>query len=114
MTNIVIRFVINAIALWVASAIIGGVSVSGTLGNWLVLLVVFGLVNALIKPILKLLTLPINVMTLGLFTLVINAFLFWLTSVLVSALKVDGIVAAFLGALVVSVVSTVLSWVLPD
>jgi putative membrane protein len=114
MTNIVIRFVINAIALWVASAIIGGVSVSGTLGDWLVLLGVFGLVNALIKPILKLLTLPINVMTLGLFTLVINAFLFWLTSVLVSALKVDGIIAALLGALVVSVVSTVLSSFLPD
>jgi len=114
MTSIVIRFVINAIALWAASALISGVSVSGTFFEWLVLLVVFGLVNALIKPILKLLTLPINVMTLGLFTLVINAFLFWLTSVLVPALKVEGIIAPFLGALVVSVVSTVLSWFLPD
>jgi putative membrane protein len=88
--------------------------VSGRAVEWLVLLIVFGLVNTVIKPILKLLTLPINIAALGLFTLVINAFLFWLTSVLVNALTVDGIVSAFLGALVVSIVSTVLSWILPD
>jgi putative membrane protein len=114
MTSIIIRFIINAIALWVADALISGVSVSGSAVDWIILLVVFGLINALIKPVLKLLTLPINIMTLGLFTLVINAFLFWLTSGLVSALEVDGIISTFLGALVVSIVSTVLSWILPD
>lgn len=114
MISIVIRFVINAIALWAASAVVSGVTVSGSTVDWLLLLIVFGLVNALIKPLLKLLALPINIATLGLFTLVINGFLFWLTSVLVSALSVDGIIPAFLGALVVSIVSTVLSWFLPD
>ena len=114
MVSIIIRLVINAIALWVAATLIDGVTVSGSAVEWLILLVVFGLINALIKPILKLLTLPINIATLGLFTLVINAFLLWLTSVLVGALTVDGIIPAFLGAIVVSIVSTVLSWVLPD
>jgi putative membrane protein len=114
MTSIFIRFIINAIALWVADALIADVRVSGSAVDWLILLVAFGLINALIKPILKLLTLPINIATLGLFTLVINAFLFWLTSVLVPALEVDGIIPTFLGALVVSIVSTVLSRFLPD
>jgi putative membrane protein len=112
-TAIIIRFAVNAIALWVASVLVSGVTVSGSAVEWLVLLVVFGLVNAVIKPILKLLTLPINVMTLGLFTWVINAFLLWFTSLLTDALELDGIIAAFLGSLVVSIVSALLSWFVP-
>ena len=114
MTGIIIRFVINAIALWAASALVSGISVSGSIVEWLVLLAVFALINAVIKPILKLLTLPISVVTLGLFTWVINAFLLWLTSALTDALEVDGIIAAFLGSLVISIISTLLSWFVPD
>ena len=114
MTGIIIRFIVNGIALWVASKLVSGVTVEGTIVEWLVLLTVFALINAIIKPILKLLTLPINVMTLGLFTWVINAFLLWLTSALTDALEVDGIIAVFLGSLVISIVSTLLSCFVPD
>ena len=114
MTAIIIRFLVNGTALWVASKLVSGVTVEGTIVEWLVLLIVFALINAVLKPILKLLTLPINVMTLGLFTWVINAFLLWLTSWLTDALEVDGIVALFLGSLVISIVSTLLSWLVPD
>lgn len=114
MRGIIIRFAINAIALWAASALVGGITVSGSVVEWLFLLVVFALINAVIKPILKLLAFPINVATLGLFTWVINAFLLWLTSVLTDALTVDGIIPAFLGSLVVTIVSMLLSWFVPD
>jgi putative membrane protein len=112
--GIIIRFIINAVSLWVASVLVEGITVAGSAVEWLVLLAIFALINAVIKPVLKLLTLPINVMTLGLFTWVINAFLLWLTSVLTDALTVDGIIAAFLGSLVISIVSTLLSWFVPD
>lgn len=114
MRGIIIRFVINGISLWLADRLVGDITVSGGAIEWLVLLAVFALINAVIKPILKLLTLPINIATLGLFTWVINAFLLWLTSVLTNALTVDGIMAAFLGSLVISIVSTLLSWLVPD
>jgi putative membrane protein len=113
-TGIIIRFIVNGISLWVAAQLVEGVTVEGGFVEWLVLLTVFALINAIIKPILKLLTLPINVMTLGLFTWVINAFLLWLTSALTGALEVDGIIAVFLGSLVISIVSTLLSWFVPD
>ena len=81
--------------------------------------IVFGLVNALVRPIVKLLTLPINVMTLGLFTLVINTLMLILTVWLSDSLSLTGgifenIVVAFLAAVIISVISTILSWFLPD
>jgi putative membrane protein len=112
--GIIVRFVVNGISLWLASVLVEGVKVSGGAVEWLILLTVFALINAVIKPILKLLAFPIDVATLGLFTWVINAFLLWLTSVLSNALTVDGIIAAFLGSLVISIVSTLLSWLVPD
>jgi putative membrane protein len=85
-------------------------------GGWMPILgvaLVFGVVNAFIRPIAKILTFPIVILTLGLFLLVINGFMLWLTSALSDALNlgfhVEGFGAAFLGALVVSIVSGVLS-----
>jgi putative membrane protein len=73
---------------------------------------ILGILNAFLRPILLLLTLPLNILTLGLFTLVVNAILFWLASQIGSGVRVDTFPAAFLGALVVSVVSFVASRVL--
>ncbi len=109
-----IRLLINAAALWVAIEIVPGISFEGTWGPLLVVALVFGVLNACVRPLLALLTLPLLILTLGLFTLVLNAFMLWLTGSASNALglgfHVDGFWAAFLGGLVISIVSTMLSF----
>lgn len=121
--GILIRVVLNAVAVWVATLIVGGVDVTtDSTGKKIATLVVvgaiLGLVNATIKPVVKLLSLPLLVLSLGLFALVINGLLFWLVAALSNAVgapfEVDGFRAGFWGALVVSVVSWLLSIVVPD
>ena len=110
MAQLIIRIVINAIALTAAAYLLApGIEVTSDVGQLLLVAVVFGLVNAFIKPIAKLLSCPLTLMTLGLFTLVVNALMLMLTANLVGGIKVNGFVPALLGALVISVVSTVLS-----
>ena len=118
MTKLLIRLLANALGLYVAARIVPGISVGE---NWLVVLgvaLVFGLVNALIGPLLKLLTCPLIILTLGLFTLVINGVLLLLTSGLSRAVglsfTVEGFWPAFWGALVISIVSFVMTLVLHD
>jgi putative membrane protein len=106
--NLIVRLIINAIALVIVAYIIPGVTVSGV-GGVIVAALVLGVVNAILKPILILLTLPLEILTLGLFTLVINAALFYFVAKLGIGLSVSGFGAAFLGALVLSIVSFVLS-----
>ena len=108
-----IRLLVNAAALWVATRIVPGVTYSGGALPLLGVALVFGVVNAVISPVLKILTFPIIILTLGIFALVINGLMLMLTSGLSSALglgfHVRGFWAAFWGALVVSLVSTILS-----
>lgn len=116
MVHLLVKLVINAVALWAAAEFIPGIRAGGP-GSLLLMAVIFGLVNALIRPILKLLSCPVILLTLGLFTLVLNALMLWLSAWLGRGLGVEFSVAgfwpAFLGALVVSIVSTVLSFLLP-
>jgi putative membrane protein len=111
--SLFIKLLINAAALWVAVRVVDGVSFTGD--GWLLLVValVFGVLNVSVKPVLMLLTLPFFLVTLGLFTFVLNAFMLWLTSAVAGVLQigfhVNGFGAAFLGALVVTVVSFALS-----
>ncbi|SDU35918.1 phage holin family protein [Jiangella alkaliphila] len=124
MTSFLIRLIVNGFALWVATRIVDGVTISSdsTSSEILTLLVValiFGVVNALIKPVVQLLSLPLLVLTLGLFTLIVNALMFWLTSWIADALDVPFHVEGFfweavLGALVVSFVSWILNLLLPN
>lgn len=114
----VIRLLISAAALWAATQIVSGVHYQG---DWITLFavaLVFGVVNALARPLLVLLSCPMLILTLGLFILVINAFVLWLTSALSGTLHlgfhVDGFWPAFVGGLVVSIVSFVLSVLVPD
>jgi len=113
-----IRLLVNAAALWVATQIVPGVSFSGGALPLLGVALVFGVVNALIRPVAKILTFPLIILTLGIFALVINGLMLWLTSSLSSALDlgfhVSGFWAAFWGALVVSLVSTILSLLIAD
>jgi putative membrane protein len=110
---IVWRVLINAAALWTATRIVPGISFDGDWRLLLVVALVFGALNVSVRPVLMLLTLPFLIVTLGFFTFVLNALMLWLTGAISDALglgfHVDGFVAAFLGALVVSVVSFLLS-----
>ncbi|CAN5851674.1 phage holin family protein [soil metagenome] len=115
MGKLIIRFVINAVALWVASQLVTGIHVADNLSGLLIAALIFGLVNALIKPIIQFFTCPFYVLTLGLFTFVVNALLLMLTSYLSgNRLGVDGFWPALLGGIVISIVSTLLSVFLSD
>jgi putative membrane protein len=106
--GLLIRLILNAVALIVVANIVQGIHVSSFVGA-LVAALVLGLVNAVIKPILVILSLPLEILTLGLFTLVINAFLLWLVGALGVGLSVDGFWPAFWGAIVLGIVSWILS-----
>jgi putative membrane protein len=111
--KILIRLLINAAALWAAVRLVPGVAFTGEGRLLFVVALLFGVLNVAVKPLLLILTLPFLLVTLGLFTFVLNAFLLWMTGALSGALglgfHVDGFTAAFLGALVVSIVSLLLS-----
>ena len=108
-----LRLLINAGALWAATTLVPGISFTGGTGRFLLVAMVFGLLNALVRPILFLLSLPLLLLSLGLFTFVLNAFMLLLTSAFSTSLglgfEVIGFGAAFVGALIVTVVSFVLS-----
>ncbi len=108
-----IPFVINAVALLVADYLIKGIYLSG-IGPAILAAVALGLINTLIRPVLIVLTLPLSLLTLGLFILVINAITFGLASLLVPGFHVDSFGAAFLGAILTSIVSWFLNMLLRD
>jgi putative membrane protein len=111
-----LRLLINAFALWIATRIVSGLTFDGPAYMLVAVAFVFGLVNAIVRPILKIFTFPILIITLGLFIFVINALMLWLTGRLSEefglGFHVAGFRAAFFGALVVSVVSLVLTWLM--
>jgi putative membrane protein len=108
-----IRLLVNAAALWVATRVVPGVTFGGGWIRFLGVAVVFGCVNAFIRPAARILAFPLIILTLGIFALVVNGLMLWLTSRLSDLLglgfHVSGFWPAFWGALVVSLVSTVLS-----
>lgn len=118
MTKFILRWVINAVALFLAVYLVPGVNLEGGWISLIWLALIFGLINAFLRPLLKLLTCPLILLTLGLFTLLINTFLFWLTSQVGQAFgigfTITGFWAAFLGGLVVTIVSVIMSLILKD
>jgi putative membrane protein len=124
MKNLIIKLLANAVALAVAAWLISGITLQGaTTGRriltLLIVAAIFGLVNAVVKPIVKLLSLPFIILTLGLLIFVINAAMLlltsWITGKLDVQFHVDGFwPAALLGSLVITVVGMVLNAVLPD
>ena len=106
--NLILKLVISTISVLVAAYLIPGVEVEGFYVAFIVA-VVMGVLNVFIKPVLLILTLPINILTLGFFTLVINIFLIILTDVLVQGFSVSTFLAALLFGLVVSLVSSLLN-----
>ena len=113
-----VRLLVNAAALWVATLVVPGVSYHGGALPLLGVALVFGVINAFLRPVAKILTFPLIIVTLGIFSLVINGLMLWLTSSLSSGLglgfHVSGFWSAFWGGVVVSVVSLVLSMLVTD
>jgi putative membrane protein len=108
-----IRVLVNALAIFLTAAVVPGIEIRGALaalGAGLVL----GLVNAVVRPVLLILTFPLTLLTLGLFLFVLNGLCLWLTSLVVKGFEVQGFWAAIFGALIVSVVSWVLTAFLSD
>lgn len=119
MNKFIIRWAINAIAMYAAVALVPGIhSQSTNVLAYIWLALIFGVINALLNPLLKLLTCPLILLTLGLFTIIINTVLFYLAGYIGTALGVgltiDNFLSALFGSLVVSAVSIALSLVLRD
>jgi putative membrane protein len=110
--RILLVWILNAVALWLVTLIVPGVQVQDPLHAFIAA-VVLGLVNALVKPVLIILTLPITVVTLGLFLLVLNALLFWAVGALLPGFHVAGFWWAMLGALLYSLLTWAMSALIP-
>lgn len=106
---ILLSWLVSALAFLAIPYIIPGIMVQG-FGTALILALLWGLVNITIKPILLLLTLPLNLLTFGIFTFIINGFLFWILGGVVKGFEVQGFWIAVLGALVLSVINGVAHW----
>jgi putative membrane protein len=109
----VVRVLVNALAIWLATQIVPGITVRSAT-TIAVAALVLGLINALVRPVLLVLTLPLTLVTLGLFLFVLNAVCLWLTSVIVPGFHVRGFWAAFWGALIVSVLSWAMNGFVSD
>lgn len=119
MPGLLVRFIVSVFALGFTTAIVPGIRIEGEsdLNRALALgaaALVLGILNAIVRPILILLTLPITILTLGIFLLVLNGLLLWFTSVVVKGFEVNGFGAAFVGAILMTVISFVLNRFVKD
>ena len=118
MFRFLIRLVVNAVAIWAAVQLVPGLNYEGSTASLLLVALVFGIVNALVRPLLLLLTCPFIILTLGLFVLVVNTIMLsltvWLSSVFDFGLTSTGFWTTFLGALVVSIVSSIINLIIKD
>ncbi|UJP40479.1 phage holin family protein [Cellulomonas palmilytica] len=119
-----LRVLINGVAIWLATLVLSGLDIVGAdttaqkIGIIALIALVFGVVNAVVKPIVKVLSIPLYILTLGLFTLVVNALMLllteWITEFTEWGLRIDGFWWAVAGAFVISIVSFALSLVIPE
>ena len=118
--RIVLRILLNAAALWLTVRIVPGLEFDGSVWTLLLIAVIFGVVNGIIGPIVKILSLPLIIFTLGIFYLILNALLFWLViwlsgpSVFDLGLTSDGFWPAFWGAIAIAVITWIINLILPD
>ena len=124
--SFLLKVAVNAVALWVAALVVPGLNLAEGDKGWtaklvtiLLVALLFGIINAIVKPVAKFLSFPFIILTLGLFTFIVNAFMLQLTEWIADPLGLSFTINHFfwdavLGALVVTIVSMVLNWVLPD
>ncbi len=109
--RLLLKWIVSALAVWIVAQIVPGIRVSGPLAALIAALVI-GFINATVGLVVKVITFPLTLLTLGLFWFVINALMLKLASIFVPGFEVHGFVAAFLGALLLSVVNSLLHWLL--
>jgi len=109
----IIRWILNTLILMLVAGIVPGISFS-SFWSALITSLIFGFINAIIRPLMIILTLPINILTLGLFTLIINALMFWLASTIVKGFEVANFSAAFWGALVYWILITIVNLIFEE
>ena len=107
--NLIVRLLVGALAFWAATSLISGVSVNGTAWSYLWVALIFGLINGILGSIIKLLTLPAILLSLGLFSFVINAAMLMLTARWSSALDVEDFWSALGASLIISIVTTIIN-----
>jgi len=118
--KIIIGILITAAALWLTTVVVPGIRIESSLTSFLIVAVVFGLVNVFVRPVVRLLSLPVTILTLGLFLLVINALMLMLTAGLVgNAMSIEGegitkLGWAIVGSVVISIATMVIGWIMPD
>ena len=105
--RLLLRLLVAAAAFWVVAALLPGVEVREGVVSYLVIAVIFGVVNALVGPVLRVITFPLTLITLGLFRLVVNAALLGLTAWLTARLSIDGFLTALLASLLISAITWV-------
>ena len=114
MRNFAVRLFVNALALSAAAWLVPGIALTSDFGPLLLVALVFGLINALLKPLVLLLSIPFLILTLGLFAFVVNGALLLLTAWLTPHLEVSGLGAAILGSVVISLVTMLLGGLLQE
>ena len=113
--RLLVRWAINTIAIWAAISLVPGIEHTGTATSLILIALIFGLVNALVRPFLTLLSCPLVILTLGLFLLVINAMMLQLTAWIAGPIfTIHGFWPAFLGAIIISVVSGFINMLVKD
>ena len=112
--RVLLGLVVVALAFLVTTRIVPGIQVHGGVTGYVIVAVVFGLVNGILGPVLRLVTLPLSIVTFGLFVLVLNALLLVLAAWLVPALTIDGFWSAFIGAILIGLVSWALNHLLAE
>ncbi len=114
MAQLILRIMINALSIGIAVKLIDGITFTGEWWKMIIIALIFGLINSLIKPIITFFSIPFIILTLGLFIVVVNALMLLLTAKLSDTfnlgLQIDGFFPALLGAIIVSVVSILLTW----
>lgn len=107
--RILLKIIVGAIAVFIASQWVTGIEVESWKAAFLAS-IVLGIINLVVRPVIKVLTLPITLLTLGLFSFVINTLLFWMASFFVEGFEVEGFIPAFLGALIMTVANWIFGW----
>jgi len=117
--NIIIGILVTAAALWVTTAVVPGIQIESSFTAFLIVAVIFGLVNAFVRPVISLLSLPVTIITLGLFIFVINALMLMLTAwfagnvMSIAGSGMSKLFTALIGSVVISIASTLIGWIMP-
>jgi putative membrane protein len=112
--RLLVKWAILAVAVYLAAWLVGGVELERGLGSLLIVAAVLGLVNALLGTVLRLVGAPLLIMTLGLFAIVINMVVLWITTLLTDRIEIDGFWSYFWASLIISIATIILHVILPD